>query len=78
MIEKVGPKINRCVADGAYDTKSCYEACYKRSIRLITPPRYNAKISKPDKTTTPISKRNQAIKRTQSLTRLNQNKENEV
>ena len=42
LLDQIDDTIDRCFADGAYDTGNCYEACFERKTVLVTPPRINA------------------------------------
>ena len=39
LLKQVGPAIERIYADGAYDSRQCYRAIFKRKARPIIPPR---------------------------------------
>ena len=44
ILDGVGDEISQVSADGAYDTKDCYEAIADRGAKVAIPPRKNAKI----------------------------------
>jgi len=69
LLGQIGPdqQIDRVTADGAYDTRKCYEAITGRNAHAVIPPRKNAKPWKPD---TPGAKaRNEAIRSSKYLGR---------
>ena len=54
-------------ADGAYDTRKCYDAIAARDAHAVIPPRKNAKMWKPD---TPEARaRNEAVRSSKYLGR---------
>ena len=59
--------IGSVTADGAYDTRKCYDAVVARNARPVIPPRKNAKLWKPD---TPGARaRNEAVRSSRYLGR---------
>jgi len=42
LLIQVEEPVTRFLADGAYDTNSCYESCHKRGIEVVVPPRKDA------------------------------------
>src|SRR5680860_825074 len=62
LLGQIAPdqEIGRVTADGAYDTRKCYDAIVDRNAHAVIPPRKNAKPWKPD---TPGARaRNEAIR----------------
>ena len=68
MLQQVENPIERCFGDGAYDRKSCYEACHARGIDLITPPACNAVVQSYDAASPALKPRDAAIERIAELT----------
>jgi hypothetical protein len=69
LLESIEQPIERCMADGAYDRKRCYQTCHERGIQLITPPACNAVLQSPDQADVARQSRDQAIERIQELTK---------
>lgn len=69
ILEQVPQPIERCVADGAYDTQSCYQSCYQRKAHLIVPPRRDAVEQRPEEAKDYLVARDRAIQKIQARTR---------
>lgn len=67
VLDGVEGEVENCFGDGAFDKKPCYDACYKRSISLVTPPRHDAIPQKPNKITPSMVPRDRAISRIKTL-----------
>jgi len=62
-----GQELGSVTADGAYDTRKCYDAIAARDAHAVIPPRKNAKMWKPD---TPEARaRNEAVRSSKYLGR---------
>ena len=46
LLTGVDDRINQVSADGAYDSRSCYNICKDKGIKLVVPPRKNALIER--------------------------------
>ena len=46
LLEGIDDKISQVSADGAYDSRSCYNICKDKGIKLVVPPRRNAVIER--------------------------------
>lgn len=69
LLGQIGPdqEIGCVTADGAYDTRKCYDAIIARNAHPVIPPRKNAKPWKPD--TPGARERNEAIRSSKYLGR---------
>lgn len=69
LLGQIGPdqEIGCVTADGAYDTRKCYDAIIARNAHPVIPPRKNAKPWKPD--TRGARERNEAIRSSKYLGR---------
>ena len=46
LLDSVDDKISQVSADGAYDSRNCYDICKGKGINLVVPPRKNAVIER--------------------------------
>jgi len=67
LLKNIEEEVERSFGDGAYDKKSCYEACHKKGTSLITPPRKDAVPQKENKIDSSMVPRDRAIERIKSL-----------
>ncbi len=67
LLESIEEDVERAFGDGAYDKKSCYEACHKKGTSLITPPRKDAVPQKDHKKDPSMIPRDRAIERIKFL-----------
>lgn len=69
LLDQIPPdqELGSVTADGAYDTRKCYDAIAARNAHAVIPPRKNAKMWKPD---TPGARaRNEAVRSSKYLGR---------
>ena len=67
FLKNIEEEVERSFGDGAYDKKSCYEACHKKGTSLITPLRKDAVFQKEHKKEASMIPRDRAIERIKSL-----------
>ena len=66
LLDQIEDSVERCFADGAYDTAHIYQCCYDRKAELITPPCTNAVVQ--SEPTPALALRDAAIRRISELT----------
>ena len=67
LLKNIEEEVDRSFGDGAYDKKTCYEACHEKGTSLVTPPRKDAVLQKEKKRDPSMIPRDRAIERIKSL-----------
>ncbi len=67
LLKSIEEEVDRSFGDGAYDKKTCYEACHKKGTSLIVPPRKDAVLQKENRMDPSMIPRDRAIERIKSL-----------